>query len=446
MIALLSIFLLVVLSAMLFLKLSRPFSPVFLFSLFFLVGVLFRWWYLLYVGEGGLVDVVVEGHERDVLLEQGVIHLSFALLAIFLGYLVFGVKRFSFGFSTRLFVLLPRARSQALLLAGGVWVASCLFFYIGAYDVGLMQFVTDLQGRAIGVMRGRGYLSILVDFTVVASVALYAYSVIYSRSIVIDLFVIATIILVMVGLMLLGGRGMLVQYLLSLLLVRLLGRGHDGKSLEASVRQWSYAIVLGVFSSIAIVVGLAARVAAQQGLEMAAVLEDQVESVVRALTSTIPILDSYVISMLFVARHGHDYGSHFLDYFTRFIPRAWWAEKPDLLGIQIRESFWGDTVTGIPPTYFGEFYISWGLIGVLIAGFVFGGMLRYAYKVERTILNNPGLLTAYAVLLPLVLFTLIRSGLEVAYMRILIYLVLIVMLNFLGFGGSRVTMVHHGRG
>jgi oligosaccharide repeat unit polymerase len=441
---LLSAFLLAVLSAMFFLKLSRPFSPIFLLSLFFLVGVLFRWWYFLYVDGGGLVDIAAASHARYRLLEQGIIHLSLALLAILLGYLSLGARRFSFCSSGKLLTLLPQARSRALVLGVGVWISLCLFFVIGAYDVGVMQFITDLQGRTIDIMRGRGYLSILVDFSVVASVALYAYSVIYSRSIVMNLFVIATVMLVIGCLMLSGGRGMVVQYLLSLLLVRLLGRGHGGKSLKASVRQWSYAVFLGAFSAVVIVVGLAMRVAVQRELDMTVVFEEHIESVVGALTAAIPILDSYVVAILFVAQYGHDYGSHFLDYATRWIPRSWWLEKPDLLGIQIRETFWGDTLGGIPPTYFGEFYISFGLPGVLFAAFIFGVILRCAYKVECTLFGSRRLLVAYAVLLPLLVFTLIRSGLELAYMRILVYLALIVALNAVGFGGKKDSVPRQG--
>lgn len=440
--AILNLFSLVIVAAIVCLKRDRPFSPIFLFVSFFCVGVVFRSWYLSYAGSGGLLDVSIPNVRLDNALEQATYHLVMVLIVVLVGYFLFGHGLKVSRKSSSIFSIYPRTRSKVVFLGVIAWVCLILFMLLGSIDSGVKQFVLDLQARTVDVMRGRAYLTLLVDVSIIVTVALYACTRLQKMPHFLVAFSMLTFFLVGSMLVLFGGRGMVAQFILSLILVRIFTKDRGGNSVSSVNGQWAYAIGIGVLSLSLIVIGLAVRTAAQQDIEMSDVHKGFVYSIPFAVTSAVPILDSYAVAVQFTEDVGFDNGAHFLDYGTRFVPRMWWPEKPDLLGIKIRETYWGDSLGGIPPTLFGELYISWGLTGALLAGLFLGVLLRYMHTVECLLSYRKGLIVAYSVFLPLVLFTLVRSGLEVAYMRMLAYAAIIVVLNRMGFGESGYKNMH----
>lgn len=73
----------------------------------------------------------------------------------------------------------------------------------------------------------------------------------------------------------------------------------------------------------------------------------------------------------------HKYGTNYLAYFNRFIPRRLWPDKPRGIGIECAEVFYGRRNTGgIPPGGLGEAYWSGGFFGIAIVFFTWGAVLK----------------------------------------------------------------------
>lgn len=95
-------------------------------------------------------------------------------------------------------------------------------------------------------------------------------------------------------------------------------------------------------------------------------------------------------------RYPFNYFKSYLENVYRFIPRAIWPDKPQGIGIECAEKFYGRyNAGGIPPGQFGEAYWSMGIFGVIVAFFVFGMFLKL---IGNHFLENPksmGILSVY---------------------------------------------------
>ena len=71
------------------------------------------------------------------------------------------------------------------------------------------------------------------------------------------------------------------------------------------------------------------------------------------------------------------YGTNYVAYFNRFIPRRLWPDKPRGIGLECAEVFYGRSNSGgVPPGRLGEAYWSGGFVGVAIVFFVWGHLLK----------------------------------------------------------------------
>ena len=76
-------------------------------------------------------------------------------------------------------------------------------------------------------------------------------------------------------------------------------------------------------------------------------------------------------------KHPYRYGTIYLSYLNRFIPRLLWPNKPRGVGIECAYVFFGRVDSGgIPPGGIGEAYWSGGIFGVAIVFFIWGVLLR----------------------------------------------------------------------
>lgn len=113
----------------------------------------------------------------------------------------------------------------------------------------------------------------------------------------------------------------------------------------------------------------------------------------------------------------YKYGSNYLAYFNRFIPRRFWPDKPRGIGIECAEAFYGRRNSGgIPPGALGEAYWSAGLLGIVVVFFGWGIALKSFGNFFERFRNS-----AFASLLYLVTVT--RLGPSEPQFRAWLYLV-----------------------
>lgn len=113
--------------------------------------------------------------------------------------------------------------------------------------------------------------------------------------------------------------------------------------------------------------------------------KDSISSVVNNLGAVYLSEDYDAFSMLmntitYVQNFGLTYGRQFLGVLLFFVPRSIWPTKPIGSGALVF-SYLHPSFTNVSCPIFAEFYINWGFLGVVIGGFLLGGMLKYIDKV-----------------------------------------------------------------
>ncbi len=95
------------------------------------------------------------------------------------------------------------------------------------------------------------------------------------------------------------------------------------------------------------------------------------------------MIGTYDLAIQYVHRFGNQWFLY-LDMILQLIPRAVYPSKPLQISKIFREVFFGDSLGGIPPGLWGEFYIIGGTVGVLILGTLFGMLLKFLDLSIRT--------------------------------------------------------------
>lgn len=99
-----------------------------------------------------------------------------------------------------------------------------------------------------------------------------------------------------------------------------------------------------------------------------------------------------------LARVPHDvnylYGQSYLALLTVPLPRAFWPDKPGMVGGQVGRAFFGSDV-GIPPGPIGESYWNFGLAGVIGVFFCFGAFHRWLATTFREYARQPASFVLY---------------------------------------------------
>lgn len=234
------------------------------------------------------------------------------------------------------------------------------------------------------------------------------------------------LILASLGLLFLtGGRGAFLSQLISLIFIRHVTL----KSTKITKVLIPIAITTTVVATI--ISGLALRESAQKQTTFTDALENTSSQVFETITGTFPVIDLFSASKAFADYNGHDYGAQFLNYFTRIIPRSVWPDKPLIIGLQIREFLSGHTLSGVPPTIFGEFYIAYGLYGLGLSSLVLCIFLKFLDSCHRKSFDDPGFSIFYAIALIQLIFSSLRAGLEISLFTFLYFLTGIVLIKFL---------------
>jgi hypothetical protein len=133
-------------------------------------------------------------------------------------------------------------------------------------------------------------------------------------------------------------------------------------------------------------------------------------------------------------RHGRafDFGSSFLEATRFFVPRALWPNKPPTYAIAFgqeflaRTSFFSVNVSGTP-TIIGELLLNFGIVGVIVGGWVTGVFLRSVYEYLIGISANIASVLIYAVFLAGTVM-LVEGPIEPQVMDMSVSVTLVIML------------------
>lgn len=90
------------------------------------------------------------------------------------------------------------------------------------------------------------------------------------------------------------------------------------------------------------------------------------------------------------------YGESYLALLTLPVPRALWSDKPGLTGGRVVDQFFGGT-GGIPPGAIGEAFWNFGVLGVALVHFAWGGFLRWLTRFRLHNAQVPGATALFAV-------------------------------------------------
>ena len=299
-------------------------------------------------------------------------------------------------------------------------LVSCVTFVValGATQGGIVQAFTLLQKRANMFGSEMFFIRIL---NIVASVAVvllvYKVSAESRTSSRLRKGVVLSLALLNIGLLLMsGGRGALLSQLLALIFVRNRGLNKGGIGLRT-------ASLLVIVGAVIVVGGLAVRRSAQLDISLTEAIGDSIQSSGRSISSAVPITDLYLATRNYTAATGHDYGTQFLLYFVRFVPRSVWEGKPLNLGFQMREYYYGDALSGVIPTMFGEFYVAWGAFGSVVCGLFLGWALSFLNRAYLCACQNPKFAMIYIIMATELILDGLRAGLEIAVFLLLYMLV-----------------------
>lgn len=124
-------------------------------------------------------------------------------------------------------------------------------------------------------------------------------------------------------------------------------------------------------------------------------LERLVNSRERGAISEIPYIDTFdtlLHGVYYAHQVGLQFGAKVLSILLCFVPRAWWAEKPVVSGLEIGREFYARGLIGTPNLSMpvvGDFYMDFGLMGVAVGGVLVALCLRALLRVQPVVGGYP---------------------------------------------------------
>lgn len=369
------------------------------------------------------------------LLHDSLISLTFCIAATILLYLIIPRSKAPPKIIYNTFSIRPEKISPNRLIIISAFFLLSYLLLLGKSQGGIYSAIYLLQKRSLVFDSDVFYIKIINVFFCTSALILYFIALsqktnttLYQRA------CIYTLIFASLGLLFLtGGRGAFLSQLISLVFIRHV----TVKSKQLTKALIPIAIITVIVATI--ISGLALRESAQKQIAFADALKNTSSQVLETVTGTFPVIDLFSASVAFADYNGHDYGVQFVNYFTRIIPRSIWPDKPLIIGLQIREFLSGHTLSGVPPTIFGEFYIAYGLYGLGLSGLVLAIFLKFLDACHRKSFDDPGFSIFYAIALIQLIFSSLRAGLEISLFTFLYFLTGIILIKFLS------TKINHNR-
>jgi oligosaccharide repeat unit polymerase len=393
------------------------FSPYFMLVMHLFLAIPVRGGFLYFISPENSLHYEVNFEISSFIVLCGFCYGVFILFEIF--NMRFSSASFKNLFFLGSFVDVSRNRFVGFIIFAYVLLFLNMMVNVQAYG-GFSSYVSNMQSRVSTVQSSLAYFSITFDLLVVSSIYLLFLALRTKKYTYIVLFLCAIVVLMLI---LSGGRGNLIQYCISCAFVFWVSKGFP----RIKVTQ------LLIFSGLFIVVatfGLASRQAAQQDISFSVALNGVSENFAGAISGPFAIYDHYRLAEIYESEVGNDYGLFYFQNLLRPIPRSLWKEKPEVLGKQVRQYFWGDSQGGIPPSFFGEFYISFGYFGVPLGVIFLVCLLLYFSSLYRCALNQHEYVVSGSVLIPYFAFNLIRGGVDVGFTRILIYIFCFAIVSY----------------
>ncbi|WGF90240.1 O-antigen polymerase [Marinivivus vitaminiproducens] len=409
-------------------------SPMSLFGIHMMLGVAFRAYFV--EGSGVSLDTFLDVLTRTVSVDTDAImfELMLAQTCVLLGYLGFP-NWLSYRSATVV-------GNQFALVRGGYAVrVVALTIFLASWAIYLIFMMKEfgsiqaaflsMQKRALLYDSDVAMTRKLV-FVAAAAMAAYTYAVAHDIRYLRGLSVViwAGLLAFHVGAMFMtGSRGATLTHLMLFAFVFWVGSGRRTFRLGPSAI--GLASVLAPVVGSIVLIGMASRIAGQDHIPFTQALGVALERGPQILSATFPIFDLYAAARYFADANGHDFGMQYLNYITRFIPRDLWGDKPMTLGIQMRLFYYNDTLSGVPPTVFGEYYIAFGILGIVAGSIMFGFILSVLTSMQRMLYARPEYGAVYLFLLISITFGVVKSGFENSLFNFLYFAVSLLAVRLL---------------
>lgn len=189
--------------------------------------------------------------------------------------------------------------------------------------------------------------------------------------------------------------------------------------------------ILGAAGAVSVLaVGAAMRTSARGATTFEQAFAEFILDLPVQISDTFNFLDLYGAARFFSDVTGIKYGVNYLDFVFRFIPRDIWPEKPIILGTQIREFLYGDRISGVPPTVFGEFYIAFGAPGLAGGCLFFGALARWLTKLQDSSAEYPILKVIFVYTVLTLEIGTVKTGFEIGLFGLMYFYTGLIIVKF----------------
>ena len=329
------------------------------------------------IKEDSFNTVLISKHNMDIFY-----YFILAGIAVFMtliGYMVSGGKRFTQMVNGWVRQALPSDSYLNYIVAICVFAVFWLVFLLGLVDYygSISDALLNFRKRAITFTSKINLLRslLLPAFAcLVFATNYFAKRVVRKDAYKLEVLLFSLCVMShLYGIFMTGGRGFaLVQFFT---LVFVYNHAKGGRALRFSFKTLVAMFAAAVMVVMVVVGGYAMRIAAQQDTSLNASLESVSGEVVEVFSSTFPLIDLFVASSIY-SEKGLTYGENYTNIALRFIPRDLWPNKPRTLGFQMREFFYADTLSAVPPTVYGELMIAAGVVGLIFGAYLFGMLIK----------------------------------------------------------------------
>lgn len=359
--------------------------------------------------------------KADVSIDEILLLLSLAMVSLVIGYFGIGYAlRGRYGRGVVEALTVPHDR---------ISVGVCLAAFLGGWSVFLLAVVVEagsvsgaflmLQKRAIlfgsDVILARAVL--LVSAAGLASLAVKA----SARPIRSNYWLLLTILTCTHVLLLFqtGGRGQALGHAAVVLFAVISAR----PNFKPRMTLWSSlgALVIIPIVALTLVVGIAIRHSAQYSITLDSALSAAAADAPHQISASFPVLDLFAASKSYAQNTGYEYGSNYAAYVTKVIPRSIWEGKPKIIGLKMREYYFNDQLSGTPPTVFGEFYISFGVVGLIGGSILFGGLMAGLTNMLSVSRFSGQIAIIYMFLLQALCIGVVKAGFETSLFEVLYF-------------------------
>lgn len=388
-----------------------------MFCVYVLLGYLARYVVLTFYPHDAIVSVVTAHNGSSYMLL-----LTSCMLFVLIGYIAAMLVRSRMGSNSRVAINSATLRATPYLFCVGLGVAIAfavsMLISFGSLEAWLLASALRVR-EGFETVR---FVGILLDLLVVISIVFLAVSqagatrerqaarmgsIVLCGSCV--LFLIAN-----------GGRGLLLQYIVSILIViAATGRKRGMRNTRRSIV--SGMIMVAIFP-VVMELGVSLRHGAQKtgSLGVGEANSASLIGSIRSISSSFSAYDHFVLAHDFRHFQRTNQDVKYSDIFVSIVPRALWRDKPEPIALKMRRAYWGDSLGGIPPGFFGEAYIGGGLPLISVLSVMFGAVLGLFDRLSVILKSSPMGVAVCGVLLPMIAFYIPRGGLDLGFNKLLV--------------------------